>query len=62
MRLLEQSFREEWPSWLRRCKWTERFPVSTPLGALPDIRIQPRYKARGEIWVKHKQNTVINTG
>ena len=38
------------------------FPVQTPLGARLGLRIQPRYKAHGELWVEIDKNAVINIG
>ena len=32
----------------------------TPLGTWPDLATQPHYETPSDLWVKHRQKTVIN--
>ena len=42
----------EWPSGLRRLCRIRRFTIQFPIGARLGLRIQPRYDAPGNLWVK----------
>ena len=40
----------------------QEVPVQIPLGTQPDWGTQPCCEAPSDLWVKHRQNAVINIG